>query len=48
MATLVDTRKSAGDYSVNWSGAGLANGTYIAVLYLDGARTSSLKITVSH
>jgi len=47
MSTLIDARRSAGDYAVNWSASGLANGTYIAVLYLNGSRANSLKVTVS-
>ncbi len=48
ISTLIDTRKSAGDYSVNWSASSLPSGTYMAVLYLDGQESSSLKVTVSH
>ena len=47
MSTLMNARKASGDYAVNWSAAGFANGTYFAVLYLDGVRANSLKVTVS-
>ena len=46
VATLMDGRREPGDYQVRWSSEGLANGTYFAVLYLDGERVQSLKVSV--
>jgi flagellar hook assembly protein FlgD len=48
VSTLMNARQEPGNYSVQWApSTATANGTYFAVLYLNGSRVQTQKITVS-
>jgi hypothetical protein len=42
--TLVNDRKDAGTYEVNFNGNNLSSGVYIYALYLDGIRFDSKRL----
>lgn len=48
VATVLDEHHTPGDYSAQWRPTAMANGTYFAVLYMNGEKVNQLKLAVQH